>query len=549
MTFGESVTFHEWSPTGEWLVYGSDRGGNEREGYYLINPEGTRERELLAPSEAFRMFGGFTRDGRHIAYATTVRNGRDFDIHFLDVTTGQDREVYRGRMGLYAVSWHPDARAVILSEARGEDANDVYLLDVETGVAETLFKPDIASKYESFSWVPDGSGFYLVTDDSREFAAMAYYDLRARTLRVVEAPQGEVEQVSVAPTGDFLAWVVTLEGYSRLHVRNLQTGAEVAAPRPPRGRYTVKWAHRAPVIAISVSGPQLPGDVWVWNAVSNELHRATRSSTAGLDMSQMVVPTHHSFQSLDGTAIHALLYRPSGSRLGDRAPVVLSVHGGPTGQATPRFNGPHQYLLARGIAVFDLNYRGSTGYGKSFARLNDRRLRENELLDLKAAVKWLKQQDQIDGSRVAIMGGSYGGYLTMAALARVPDLFAGGVALVGVANWVSALKGTMPQLAASDRVEYGDIDDPADLEFFRQISPITHAAKIRVPVMVIHGANDPRDPVTESDQFVRAIRERDGRVEYLRFPDEGHNIRKLSNRVTTYRRVAEFLERTLGVSR
>jgi dipeptidyl aminopeptidase/acylaminoacyl peptidase len=265
-------------------------------------------------------------------------------------------------------------------------------------------------------------------------------------------------------------------------------------------------------------------------------------------MSEMVVPAHHSFPAADGILVHGLLYRPTRLRAGAGVPVVVSVHGGPTAQATPRFNGPHQYLLARGIAVFDFNYRGSTGYGKTFARLNDRRLREHELADLRAAVAWLQQQEQIDGARVAIMGESYGGYLTMAALARLPDLFASGVAFVGVANWLTALEGALPQLKASDRVEYGDIDNLADREFFRQISPLAHVGNVRAPAMIIHGANDPRDPVTESDQFVRAIREHGGTVEYLRFPDEGHTIRKLSNRIIAYRRIAAFLEKTLGVS-
>ena len=205
--------------------------------------------------------------------------------------------------------------------------------------------------------------------------------------------------------------------------------------------------------------------------------------------------------------------------------------------------------MAHGIAVFDFNYRGSTGYGKTFARLNDRRLRENELADLSDAVAWLGRQEQIDRTRVAIMGASYGGYLTMAALARLPARFASGVAFVGVANWLTALEGASPQLKASDRIEYGNIDDPADRDFFRQISPITHVSEGRAPAMIIHGANDPRDPVTESDQFVRAIRARGGMVEYLRFPDEGHTIRHLSNRIIAYRRIAAFLENTLGVSK
>ena len=226
--------------------------------------------------------------------------------------------------------------------------------------------------------------------------------------------------------------------------------------------------------------------------------------------------------------------------------MLLAVHGGPTAQARPDFDGVVQYLLTRGIAVFDFNYRGSTGYGKQFARLNDGRLRAHEYLDMEDAVQWLHTLGTVDPRRVAVMGGSYGGYLTMAAMTRLPGVFRSGVAFVGVANWVTALEGASPQLKASDRIEYGDIHDPADREFFKEISPITHVRDVRAPVMVLHGANDPRDPVTESDQFVHGIREIGGEVEYLRFPDEGHGIRKLSNRIIAYRRIAGFLERTVG---
>lgn len=216
-------------------------------------------------------------------------------------------------------------------------------------------------------------------------------------------------------------------------------------------------------------------------------------------------------------------------------------------QARPRFNAAHQYLLSRGIAVFDLNFRGSVGSGKRYARLNDRRLREHEIYDLADAIDWLRKEGKVDAESVAVMGRSYGGYLTMAAVARIPEYFSGGVAFVGVSNWVTALEGASPQLKASDRIEYGDISNPKDRKFFLQISPITHVANVKAPVMVLHGANDPRDPVAESDQFVRAIREQSGEIQYLRFPDEGHGIRKLSNRIIAYRRIAAFLEGVLQV--
>ncbi len=546
LTFGESVTFHEWSPAGDWIAYGSDRGGNEREGFYLITPDGTRERELLAPSEAFRQFGAFTRDGRRIVYATTERNGVDFDIHLLDVATGADRRVFEGRMGLYAVSFSPDGRRVLLSETRGEDANDLYLLDVASGRLDTLFAPADRSSHASFAWTPDGAGFYLATDQDREYAGLAHYDVGTRVLRWIDTPSRDVEDVGLSPDGRVLVWSVNDGGYSRVTARDLTTGAAVAPPDLPRGIASVTWAEGSSVAAFAVTGPSVPGDIWVWDPGSGQTVRATHSDAAGLDLSRMAAPTHHDFAARDGVTLHGLLYLPPGLASGVKPPVVLGVHGGPTAQARPDFDPVVQYLLTRGIAYFDLNFRGSTGYGKRFARLNDGRLRAQEYLDMEAAVQWLHTLGTVDASRVAVMGGSYGGYLTMAGVTRLPAAFRSGVAFVGVANWVTALEGASPQLKASDRIEYGDIDDPADREFFAQISPLTHVKNVRVPVMVLHGANDPRDPVTESDQFVRGIREIGGEVEYLRFPDEGHGIRKLANRIIAYRRIAAFLERTLG---
>ncbi len=552
LTFGESITFHEWSPAGDWILYGTDRGGDEREGYYLISSDGRRERELLPPSAALRVFGAFSRDGQRIAYATTERNGTDFDVHVLDVETGEDREVLRGEGGLYPVAWRPDGEALILTQTRGEDAHEVYLLELASGRLETLFRPADRSSYESFAWKPDGSGFYVVTNQDRDFQGLAYQAAGSSELDYLETPEHDVEQVALSAGGKVLLWTTNAAGYTALHARDLATGDSIATPELPRGTYKIGFAPRAAAAAIYVASPRVPGDVWVWRTDSDEAVRATWSSAAGIDLERMVVPEHLSFQARDGVTIHGLLYLPPGAASlepGVKPPLLLAVHGGPTGQSRPELDGAHQYLLTRGIAVFDLNFRGSTGYGKRFARLNDLHLREGEIYDLADAVDMLGRTGRVDASRAAVMGGSYGGYLTMAAMTRLPEVFASGVAFVGVSDWLTALEGASPQLKASDRLEYGDVDNPEDREFFRRISPMTHVEHVRSPVMVIHGKNDPRDPVTESDQFVRAIREQGGEVEYLRFPDEGHSIRKLSNRIIAYRRVAAFLERTLQVEK
>lgn len=551
LTFGEPITFHAFSPTGEWIAYGTDRGGNEREGFYLVNPDGTRERELLAPSDAFRQFGGFSPDGAKIAYATTGRNERDFDIHVLDVTTGEDRRVFTGEWGFFVASWRPDGGALLLSETRGEDGNDVHLLDLGSGELDTLFAPEVSAAHSGFAWTPDGRGFYLSTDQGRDLSALAFYDVAARRLEVVEAPPHDVEAVELTADGRYLLWTTNEGGWSVLHARDLESGEDLAVPELARGVvFGVETARRAPVAAFAVSGPRLPGDVWTWDLAAGAARRATFSDAAGLDLGRLVEPTHVDFPARDGETLHGVLYLPPAAAVpaGKKPPVLLAVHGGPTAQARPDFDAVHQYLLARGIAVLDLNFRGSTGYGKRFARLDNQRQRPNAVLDMEDAVRWLAADGRVDASRAAVMGGSYGGYLTFAALADFPGLFDAGVSFVGVSNWVTALEGASPALKASDRLEYGDIDDPEDREFFRLLSPISRVGQVRDPLMVVHGANDPRDPVSESDQFVRAVRERGGRVEYLRFPDEGHGIRKLSNRVIAYRRIAAFLERELGIA-
>lgn len=567
ITFGEPVTFHEWSPAGDWIAYGVDRSGNEREGFYLISPDGTRERELLPPSESFRSWGGFSRDGGNFAFAATEPGGNDFSIYTVNLNAADIKPLraYAGSGGIYAASWRPDASGLILSRTRGEDANDLLYLNLQTGKAETLFEPKEAASYSSFAWTPDGRGFYMSTNEERDFAGLAFYDMRTRKLEWMATPKSDVEQVRLSHDGRLLVWTENVNGFSELHLRDLRAAGagNLRVEALPRGViYSLEWAERAPRLAIQLSSPQVPGDIWVFDASGagapagaatreqisgrGTLTRVTQSSLAGLDAQKFIAPTAVSFPSHDGETIYGLLYLPANASATKRPPVVLSVHGGPTGQSRPSFSGVQQYLLARGYAILDLNFRGSTGHGKRFARLDNGRLRPNAVKDMAAAADWLGRAQAVDAKRIAVMGGSYGGYMTFAALAQLPEKFAAGVSFVGVSNWVTALEGASPALKASDRIEYGNIDDPADREFFRQLSPLTHVAGVRAPLLVSHGANDPRDPVTEADQMVRAIRERGGDVEYMRFPDEGHGIRKLSNRVIAYRRVARFLERTLG---
>jgi dipeptidyl aminopeptidase/acylaminoacyl peptidase len=550
LTFGANrVQFARWSPDGRWIAYGTDRGGNERTQIFLLSPDGTRERELTPADDFFRLFSGWSPAGSRIAYVSNERNGNDFDLYVMDLDAdgrpSAPRRVMRGAGNLGVEAWRPDGEAVVLSQGRGEADNDLFLLDLRTQKLDTLFMPAQMSSYRSIQWTPDGQGFFVATSHERDFAGLAHYHIPERALHWMEEPRNDVEAVAASSDGKWLAYTINEDGFSRLVARELGGRGVVSIPGLPNGVVgALEWAEDAPRLAIGISGPGLPGDVWIYDAATGQTFRATESTLAGLDPASFVSPEAVTIPSFDGVDVYGLLYRPRGAS--GRPPVVMMLHGGPTSQARPQFDPVKQYLLARGYAVLDLNFRGSTGYGQRFTQLDNKRLRPNAVRDMQAAVEWLRARPDLDGNRVAAMGGSYGGYMTLAAVAQLPEYFQAGVDFVGVANWISGLEDASPQLKNSDRIEYGNIDDAADRAFFTEISPLSYADRIRSPLLVVHGANDPRVPVGEADQIVRAVRHRRGDVEYLRFPDEGHGIAKLQNRVTAYQRIARFLDRVLG---
>lgn len=360
------------------------------------------------------------------------------------------------------------------------------------------------------------------------------------------AHDGQVAAAGVTTVLDSLSLHGTVDGMAR--------DERLPVPTLPPGVYGLSGADHAPVLTLRVDGPRNASELYTLNVATGALVQVGETTWAGLDPELMVVPEAVRFPARDDVDLFGLLYLPSdASARADASaplpPVVLMVHGGPTAQARPDFDATIQYLVQRGIAVFDLNFRGSTGYGKTFARLDNKRLRPNAVRDMADAMDWLAADGRVDASRAAVMGGSYGGFMTNAAMGSYPDRFRAGVSFVGVSDWVRALEEASPGLKASDRVEYGDINDPDDRAFFREISPINNAHRIRSPMVFVHGVNDPRDPVTESDRMVAQLRENDIDVVYLRWPDEGHSIRKLGNRVATWRIIADFLETQLGVAR
>jgi len=545
LTFGSGISFFAWTPDGASLLVARDTEGDEREGYTLLSLDGRRERRLLPQSVAFREFGGFSPDGAQLVYASTERNGRDFDIWVEQLDSAESRLAFKAQYGFYPRAWRPDSNSILVDEVRGEDANDVHLLDLASGKLQTLFAPAEASYYGSYAWLPDGSGFYLSTNHEREFANLAFYDMEKAQLRFLHDVPHDVEHVSLSADARYLAYTMNVDGYSELHLLERATGTAMATPELPPGVYRIDFARNSPHLMIRINSVNTPGDVLVWEPGTAQPQHPVRATLAGLDAADFIWPEVHHFKAQDGLRLQGLLYRPRTVEEGVAVPAVVNVHGGPTSQSRPMFDPQIQFLVANGVAVFDVNVRGSTGFGKRYARLDNREKRLDAVRDLVDAAEFLAADPGIDGERLAVMGGSYGGYMVNAVLGLYPEVYAAGASFVGVSDWVRALEQASPALQASDRVEYGDISEERWQAFYGEHSPINTVQNIRVPLFVEHGVNDPRDPVSESDQLVRLLRESGGEVTYLRFPDEGHSLRKQANRVAFNRALMQFFEEHL----
>jgi len=550
LTFGNGISFFRWMPDGSGLIYGADNDGNERPAYYFIAADGSAEREILpATDNGFRAFGDITADSDRIVYASTERNGLDFDIYVADLASGETRRVYEGEFAYLARSVSPGGERAVVTESVGEDSDNLYLLDLASGELTTLSRPDPRANHGdgSFAWSDDGETLWFATNLNYEFAALTRYDLAAGEMETVYSAEADSGNIVLCGADDrYLAWTTNHDGFYRLHVRDLARGEDLETPALPEGYYGLSCTDTSDRIAITVNGWRTPGDIHVWNIATGELHHSYRSSLAGLDPDRLVRPESIRLTARDGVEVQGLLYLPDDSSADGTPPLLVEVHGGPTGQSIANFDPVVQYHVDRGIAVFEPNVRGSTGFGRTYVTLDDRQNRLDSVRDLIDMLEYLREDGRVDVDRAAVSGGSYGGYMVNSVLANFPGHFVAGVSRYGVADWVTALEVASPALKASDRIEYGDITDSDWRQYYTENSPIRQADRITVPVLYSHGVMDPRIDISETETMVRILRENGIDTPYIRIPDEGHGWRKLDNRLFYYRRQAEFIEEQLG---
>lgn len=550
LTFGNGISFFRWSPDGNSLIYGADNDGNEQEAYYQISADGKQEKLLFpATKGGFRRFGDFV-DENTIAYASTERNQLDFDIYVANTQTQKPELLYEGKFGNFVSAASNNGQYIVVNETVGEDSDNLYLLNVVTKKKTVVSKPLRRANHSNggIAWSPDNKGFYLATNLDRNFAALMYYTVDGG-FKLIHEAKGDVERVLLCgENSEYLVWSENVGGYSELSIKNLSSNKMVKTPVLPEGVYFPNCELGHNRLLIGVNGWKTPGDLYTWDMAKNELYHTFKSNLAGLVEDDLVKSESITMPARDGVTLQGLLYLPkSKNKNGALPPVLFRVHGGPTSQSRPFFRASTQYLLDKSIAVFLPNVRGSTGFGHEYVTLDDRENRLDSIRDLVDMLKYLEKDGRVDTKRAAVAGGSYGGYAVNAVLAEYPGHFIAGASLFGVADWVTALQVASPALKASDRLEYGDINEQKWLDFYTEQSPIRQADKINVPVLYSHGVKDPRIDIAETEVMVRTLRKNGIEAPYIRIPDEGHGWRKLKNQLFYYRQEAEFLQKQLGV--
>ena len=542
--YDERVTAAFCSPTEETLAFATDTGGNERDKIYLLTPRQGLITPLAVEQDVIHGLGPWSYDGKRLSFRSNSRHRAFFDVYVADLSSGKPQRVLEHDGTNSPEAWSHDGGRLVVRRQNTNLDSDIYLIDLKTGEVRCLTPHSGEASYVDPVFAPDDRSILCLTNRDREFGALVSIDAKTNKEELIAEEPWDLGNLALSPDGSRVAYAVNEEGYSKLRIMDLATRKVREVKGLPLGVVgQTTWSPDGKLLAFTFNGSRLTSDIWLYNIEEGKVLQLTKSDTGGIPQEAFVEPELVHFKTFDGLDIPSFLYMPK-SWKGEKPPVVMNVHGGPEGQSRPSFNAVTQYLVNHGFAVLLPNVRGSTGYGKTYVHLDDVRKRMDSVHDLKYAHKWLAESGRVDPKRIAIYGGSYGGFMVLAALTTYPDLWAAGIDLYGIANFLTFLRNTGPWRRGLRASEYGD--PVKDEEFLREVSPVHKADRITAPLMVVQGVNDPRVPKSETDQIVEALKRRGISVRYVLFDDEGHGIVKLKNRLTAYGAIVEFLEKHLA---
>ncbi|MDP9422662.1 MAG: S9 family peptidase [Pseudomonadota bacterium] len=529
--FDEPVADAETIPGTSRFLLQRDTGGDEWFQLYTMGLTG--DPVLLTEPGTRNQAYSFSKDGRLLAWARAVKGSGDYAILTVDPANPASRRIaYQGKGAIGVADVSADKRQLLLERNISNRETRLALLDLATGQAAELPWTSDPARYEEGGFTPGGQSIIVITDHQSDFRRLAEIDIGTGSRRVL-APdlKWDVETYELSRDGRLLAYAVNEDGYSRLRVIDMATGREVARPELPGGVLTgLKFSPDGRKLAISMSTAKSAGDVWVWDSADGKITRWTHSELGPIDPATLAEPQLIRFKSFDGLSVPAFVYRPAGLPASARTPVVIDIHGGPESQTRPRWNPISQQMAnALGATVILTNVRGSDGYGKRFLNLDNGPKREDSVKDIGALLDWIGTQPNLESRKVAVYGQSYGGYMSLAVMTHYSDRLVGGVERYGISDFITFLTNTESYRRDNRRAEYGDERDPAMRAVFQRINPLANVSKIKKPMLVMQGANDPRVPQSESEQVVAGIRKNGVETWYVLFADEGHGFLKKHN--------------------
>jgi dipeptidyl aminopeptidase/acylaminoacyl peptidase len=539
--FPSSVSAVKWSPTGNTILVAADNNGDEQFQLYLVKSDGTGIRPLTSNPKVRHNFGGWSSDGRQILYSSNKRDPKYFDCYLMDVSSGAEKLVFQMDAMTSAEALSHDGKTLIAAEAKSNTDVNLYAVDVATGKGRLLTPHTTEAVYNPIEFSSDDKTLTLISNQDRDFLNIAEMNAATGKITFIRDESSDIEGASMSPNGRLMAYTANHDGYSDLSIWDIRQRKNLKI-QVPRGMYAPgDFTADSKSLVLGLSSAGSASDVYSLNIASSKLTRATFSSYAGIDPRSFNEPSLVHYKTFDGRDIPAFLLLPKNAPQDHSLPVILSIHGGPEAQERPAFNPINQYLVSRGYAVLSPNIRGSSGYGKAYLAMDNGPKRWDALKDLAAAVDWVATQPSLNPKKVVAMGGSYGGFATLAMLVHYPDRFAAGIDMFGPADFKTFYAHTAAYRRALRIAEYGDPDKDSD--FLDAISPLRHVDKITAPLLVLQGAMDPRVPESESRSIYESVKARGGVSEYVLFPDEGHGFAKLPNRIKAFEAVVAFLDK------
>jgi dipeptidyl aminopeptidase/acylaminoacyl peptidase len=548
ITFSDSNSVFAISffPHDQRLLLMSDQGGNEIWHIYLREEDGTVLD--ITPWEGARStFEAWSYDDKSFFFSSNKRDPKFMDVYEMDIDTFEAALVYQNDAGYNLGPISNDKRFFAFEKAITTHATEMYLYNRDTGVLSFLTTKGDDASFTPSTFSKDSKSLYYLTDKDREFKGLNRYDIDTGQSETVVETGWDLMYAKLSRNDKYRVIGINENAKTVIQIDDVVSMTPVELPDLPEGNITsVEISRSEQLMTFYVNSSRSPNNLYAYEFATKKYRKLTDSMNPDIDSDDLVDAERVSYKSYDGLDIPAILYNPHNVEQGDSVPALVWVHGGPGGQSRIGYNSNIQYLVNHGYVILAVNNRGSSGYGKTFYKMDDKKHGRVDLADCIVAKDYLVGQGYVDAEKVGILGGSYGGYMVLAALTFQPQAFAVGVDLFGISNWVRTLENIPPWWEAFKEALYEEMGDPAtDKERLHEISPLFHAERIQKPLMVLQGANDPRVLQHESDDIVEAARKNGVPVEYVVFDDEGHGFRKKENRITGYKAIREFLDEHL----